>query len=470
MKNLRKNLIHIFNILILLSFIFVSPVMAESTLKDVNIDDIKTNSPTCILMDAKTGEILYAKNAYNKMYPASTTKLMTAILALENCKLTDVATVSHNAIYSIPVGYSHANLKEGEELTIEQLLNVLLIPSANDAAIVLAEHVSGSKEAFCELMNQKAKEIGCLNTNFVNPNGIHNKEHFSTAYDLALIGKYAMQFPDIMRIAMVRQYTLPTTNKYDKTDRIFNATNALINNESLNKYYYPYATGLKTGYTDSSGSCIVSTAKKGDIELIAVILKSNSIADRYKDCKTLFDYGFENYSYEKLNYTDEIIKTVEISNGTKGTKSLDIAVKDEIKVLLKSDFDKDSIEPIIELNSELKAPISENSVVGKISYTINGKTYSSDLVADSSVIPSSFEVIIFRILLIFLILYIIYRLLRSTPSKGYKSKNKNVKKNSNKKTKKINSKYKKTKKISTNIHNIHTGKGDIKFTQINDYL
>ena len=478
MRNLLKNLIHIFTCFVLLSFVFANPVMAANTSKDVNIDDIETNSPSCILMDAKTGEILYAKNAYEKRYPASTTKLMTAILTMENCKLTDVATVSHHAIYSIPVGYSHANLQEGEELTIEQLLNVLLIPSANDAAIVLGEHIAGSEEAFCEMMNEKAKEIGCLNTNFVNPNGIHNKEHVSTAYDLALIGKYAMQFSDIMRIAKVRQYTLPKTNKYDKENRIFNATNALINNESLNKNYYPYATGLKTGYTDSSGSCIVSTAKKGNMELIAVILKASSTSSRYTDCKTLFNYGFDNYSYEKLNYTDEIIKTIEIANGTKETKNLDIAVKDEISVLVKSNFDKDSINPTIEINSDLKAPISENSVVGKISYTINGKTYYSDLVADSSVIPSSFEVIVFRLLLIFLILYIIYRLLKSnsknTPSKKANSKNKKssskTKMISNKKTKKSGSKSKKFQKLSDDIHSIHTGKGEFKFTQINDYL
>lgn len=478
MKKLLKNLIHIFTILILLSFVFVNPIMATNTSKDVNINDIETNSPSCILMDAKTGEILYAKNAYEKRYPASTTKLMTAILTMENCKLTDVATVSHNAIYSIPVGYSHANLQEGEELTVEQLLNVLLIPSANDAAIVLGEHIAGSEEAFCEMMNEKAKEIGCLNTNFINPNGIHNKEHVSTAYDLALIGKYAMQFSDIMRIAKVRQYTLPKTNKYDKENRIFNTTNGLINNESLNKNYYPYATGLKTGYTDSAGSCIVSTAKKGDMELIVVILKASSTSSRYADCKNLFNYGFDNYSYKKLNYADEIIKNVEIANGTNETKNLDIAVKDEISVLLKSDVNIDSIKPTIEINSELKAPIAENSVVGKISYTINEKTYSSDLVADSAVIPSSFEVIIFRLLLIFLILYIIYRLLKSNsknvPSKKADFKNqkasKKSKKNCNKKAKKSGFKTKKFKKISSDIHNIHTGKGEFKFTQINDYL
>ena len=209
-------------------YLIIMPITILATdinTNDYNPDNITTNSPSVILMDAKTGKILYSKSAFEQRYPASTTKLITAILTLENCKLTDIATVSHDAIFNVPVGYSHASLQEGERLTIEQLLNVLLIPSANDAAFVLAEHIAGSVDNFSEMMNNKAKEIGCLNTHFVNPNGIHNDDHYSTAYDLALIGKYAMQFNDIMRIAMVNQYTLPKTNKYDREDRIFNTTN-----------------------------------------------------------------------------------------------------------------------------------------------------------------------------------------------------------------------------------------------------
>lgn len=128
---------------------------------------------------------------------------MTAILTVENCKLDDVATVSHNAVYSIPYDYTHASLKEGEELTIEQLLYALMIPSANDAAIVLAEHISGSVEEFAKLMNKKAEELGCKNTHFVNPNGIHNKNHTSTAYDLALMGQYAMKMRLLERLLVL---------------------------------------------------------------------------------------------------------------------------------------------------------------------------------------------------------------------------------------------------------------------------
>ena len=454
-----KHILLILFLLIITLFGFINPVFADDSnisQKDININDITTNSSSCLLMDAKTGKIIYAKNAYEKMYPASTTKLMTAILTLENCKLTDTAIVSHNAIYSIPVGYSHASLKEGEELTIEQLLNVLLIPSANDAAIVLAEHISGSVEEFSKLMNEKAKSIGCLNTNFVNPNGIQDKNHYSTAYDLALIGKYSLKFSDIKRIAMVKQYTLPTTNKYDETDRIFNATNGLINDDVLNKNYYEYATGLKTGYTDASGYCIVSTAKKDDKELIAVILNSDSISKRYSDCKTLFNYGFDNYDYITIQDEKAVIKQVEVENGSKSSKNLNVAVKDKIQVFAKKNSDLSKLEPNVEINENLKAPLAENTVIGKITYNIDGEEITSDLIAASSVYPSDFEITIFRILLLFLILYVIFKLL-----KHFSKKKPNRKNNSNKKIKSKNS----NKERSS-----HKGRGKLKFTQISDYL
>ena len=456
--NLKHTLLILFLIIITLLG-FIHPVLAvdsNNSQKDININDITTNSSSCLLMDSKTGKIIYAKNAYEKMYPASTTKLMTAILTLENCKLTDTAIVSHNAIYSIPVGYSHASLKEDEELTIEQLLNVLLIPSANDAAIVLAEHISGSVEEFSKLMNEKAKSLGCLNTNFVNPNGIQNKNHYSTAYDLALIGKYALKFPDIKRIAMVKQYTLPTTNKYDKTDRIFNATNGLINDDVLNKNYYEYATGLKTGYTDASGYCIVSTAKKDDKELIAVILNSDSISKRYSDCKTLFNYGFDNYEYITIQDEKAVVKQVEVENGSKSSKNLNVVVKDKIEVFTKNDTDLSKLEPTIEINESLKAPLAENTVIGKITYNIDGEEITSDLIAGGSVYPSDFEITIFRILLLFLILYAVFKLLKHF---------------SKKKPNNINSSNKRMKsKSSSKERSSHKGRGKLKFTQISDYL
>lgn len=168
--------------------------------KFCNAAEINISAPVCVLMEYSTGKILFEKNLNKMMYPASTTKLMTAILVLEKCQLTDVATVSNSAVDSVPAGYSTAYLQKGEKLTIEQLLHVLLIPSANDAANVLAEHVGGSIANFANMMNSKAKEIGCENTNFKNPSGIHDENHYSTAYDLSLIAKHAMQFQTIKDI------------------------------------------------------------------------------------------------------------------------------------------------------------------------------------------------------------------------------------------------------------------------------
>ena len=477
MKQLKSLIIFI--VILVIFFLPINVAFATNIdTSDYNPDKIKTNSPSVILTDANTGKILYSKSAFEKRFPASTTKLMTAILTLENCELSDVATVSHNAIFSIPIGYSHASLKEGEKLTIEQLLNVLLIPSANDAAVVLAEHIAGSVENFSEMMNNKAKELGCVNTHFVNPNGIHDENHYSCAYDLAIIGRYAMKFEDIMRIAKVNQYTLPKTNKYDKTDRIFNSTNGLINKNS--EYYNKYATGLKTGYTDKSGYCIVTTANQGDVELLAVVLGSESIDDRYEDCNTLFDYCFENYSYKSLINSREIIENVKVSGATSETKSLNIIAKNNVTALVKNDLDIESVEPKIEINENLTAPIAQDAVVGRISYTVDGETFSTDLIAETSVEKSNIETIIFRAFLIFLILYLLVIILKKINkprnNNSYFSTNRTAgkrnyaKKSNAKKSKK--SKKGKRQKFS-NIEDDEASSshgGHYKFNQIIDYL
>ena len=250
------------------------------------------------MLEASTKRVLDGSDKDVKMEMASTTKIMTAILTMENCQLSEVATVSHNAVYSIPYGYTHANLVEGEQLTVEQLLHVLLIPSANDAAVVLAEHIAGSVENFATMMNNKAKELGCLNTNFVNPNGIHNDNHYSTAYDLSLIGRYAMKFDDIMQIVKVPQYTLPKTNKYNKEDRIFNTTNGLVNKNDSD--YYEYAVGGKTGYTTEANNTLVTMADNGEMKLVCVTLKVFP-GHVYSDTKALLNYGFSNFQHMAID-------------------------------------------------------------------------------------------------------------------------------------------------------------------------
>lgn len=424
MKYIKKLVI---SILLLINIFYATNIFAAT-------DNITTYSPTCLLMESKTGKIIYEKNAYEKLYPASTTKIMTAILTLEHCELTDIATASYEALYTVPIGYANANLQVGEELTINQLLHVLLIQSANEAANVLAEHIAGSVESFSTMMNTKAQELGCLNTHFVNPNGVHNKEHYSTAYDLALMGRYAMQNETFRKIVGTTFYTLPSTNKYPTNDRVFDTTNDLIkkdNSDRVDNYYYPYTTGIKTGYTDAAKSCIVASAKKDDIEYIVVILGAktteNGLSARNIDCKNLFNYAFENYTVKTLHEANSVLKTTKIPKGSNATKNLKVIVQDEISALVKNDTNLTNIIPTVEINNDLQAPIAKNTVVGKITYNIDGNEYSSNLLAGADVLESNALNTFLTIVSIIIVLLLLNKLLRLNANKKKKKKKKTTK-------------------------------------------
>lgn len=371
------------------------------------------------------------------MYPASTTKIMTAILTLENCKLTDTAIASHNAIYSVPVGYSHANIQEGEELTIEQLLNVLLIPSANEAAFILAEHIAGSVDAFSDMMNEKAKEIGCTNTHFVNPNGIHDENHYSTAHDMALIGKYAMQFDTFRNIVSKTSCSLPATSKYDKTDRLFNTTNELIKPNYTNSptnYYYEYATGAKTGYTDAAQNCIVATATKNDVSLIVVILHGerteDGLSERSLDCKNLFEYGFNNFSFQSIIQDGSLAKNITVSDATRDSESLDLLYASNISAYLPNNYDLSTLNIDITVSEDIFAPIAKDTILGTATFTLNNIDYSCNLIASHDVYKSEFVKTIMELLLVLVILILFsktLKLMRGRKKSRY-SKKKNKKK------------------------------------------
>lgn len=394
-----------------------------------NSTDPQITSPAAILMDSKTGKILYEKNSEEQRYPASTTKIITAILALENCNLNDKVTVSYNAVMSVPAGYSIAALQIGEELTIEQLLNVLLIHSANDAGNVIAEHIAGSIEDFADMMNKKAIEIGCKNTNFVNPSGIHSSEHYSTAYDLALIAKYAMQNETFRKIVSKTSCTIEATNKYE--ERTFRTTNDLLIYNNVKKdsnYYYPYAIGVKTGYTSQAKNCLISAAIKNDIELIAVVLgsmyTSSGLSERYVDTISLFDYGYENFITTDLKNTGDIITNITIENATKDTKSLDLTISDTLNVLINKESLNSEITPEIKLNDNLAAPIEEGEIVGTVTYNVEGIQYTANLIASHSVKKWTFWKLLFEIILLIITLYVIYYLIFKNNSKKNKKKTK----------------------------------------------
>lgn len=258
-------------------------------------------SEAAILIEAQTGKILYDKDMYSRKYPASTTKILTAIIAIENCDLEERAVASHNAIFSVKSGYSIANIQEGESFTIRELLDVLMLQSANEAANILAEHIAGSVSEFAKLMNQKAKDIGCLDSNFVNANGAHNENHYSTAYDLAMIAKYCMQNQTFRELAQKQECSLPQTDRFQE-DRIFRNTNSLM--QANSRYYYPYCNGMKTGFTTPAKNCLIASSNKGGFELISVILHAESTEDglsaRYIDTVNLFEYGYSNFKLKDI--------------------------------------------------------------------------------------------------------------------------------------------------------------------------
>lgn len=415
-------------LLALLSFNFIFTFTVNAT--DTEIPSIE--SPAAILMDLKTGKVLYEKNINEKMYPASLTKVMTAILALENCELNEVATVSYDAVMSISSGYVTANLQIGEEVTVEQLLSVLLVGSANDAAVVLAEHISGSVEDFADLMNEKAKELGCTSTNFLNPYGAHNENHYSTAYDLALISQYAMQNETFRNLVSMTSYKLPVTNKYEKEDRLFTTTNALLivnNNTRADNYYYKYATGVKTGFTTPAKNCLIASANKGDLELLTVVLgagqNDEGLSNRYLDTINLFEYGYDNYSLREVIKSGGIVQTVNVSNASRDTKKLDAVVQNDISVLIKAEDKNNALLPEVHINEDLKAPIKQGDVIGTVTYTVEGIQYTENLVANNDVEKSKFfiNLLIFIIILSFVYLYL--------KSNKRKKKNKRLKKRIN---------------------------------------
>ncbi len=392
-----------FILCLMASIICLSIILPVRTFADDNNLDI--NAESAILIDGDTGKVLYEKAAYEKREPASTTKIMTAMLTLEHCKLDDVATVTSEAITSVPSGYSSDLLKMGEELTIKDLLYALLLPSSNEAANVLAIHVAGSIDSFASMMNTKAVELGCKNTHFLNPNGVHDEDHYTTAYDLAIMAREAMKNDTFKQIVSTASYTLPSTNKYTRIDRNLITTNDLIKKQSKN--YYEYAIGIKTGSTTPAKNCLVASATKDGKNLISVVLKADKDSDRYNDTKTLFNYGFDNFSKKDIVKTGDIVKTIDVKNATSATKNLNLVADSGINTLVTNDKLNDTIEPEITLNEHLQAPIKKDDIVGTAKYTVDNIQYTINLKAGNEVKKSYvlYIVIVIAVIALFLILF-----------------------------------------------------------------
>ncbi|MBQ8639248.1 MAG: D-alanyl-D-alanine carboxypeptidase [Lachnospiraceae bacterium] len=248
-------------------------------------------SESAILVDIDSGAIIYAKNPTRSMYPASTTKLMTAYLTLKYCQLDDIVTYSKKAILSLEPGSSHIGLKAGESLTVEDSLYGLLLPSANEAANGLAEHVSGSISAFANLMNEEAASLGCVNTNFANANGLHDPNHMTCAYDLYLIMEACIRQNDFIRIASDTAYMRYADDVLNK-DIPMGTTNQFLKKDS--EFYDKTVICGKTGWTEQAGRCLVTYAIRNDMNLICVVMNSKS-PNQYTDTQLLLNYAERNF-------------------------------------------------------------------------------------------------------------------------------------------------------------------------------
>jgi len=371
------------------------------TLSLSKAETIDVYCDSAILIDAKTGEVLFEKNANQKAYPASTTKILTAYIALSQGYSMDEEIIpSRNSVMSVPTGSSIAYFSENEKLTLEQVLYGLLLPSGNDAANILAEHISGSASTFSDLMNVTAEKLGATNSHFMNPSGLHDNDHYTTAADLAKIAQQVMKIDKFREIVAQSKYDMPATN-VSKQVRTFINTNKLLT--SGGEYFYPYATGIKTGYTSQASNCLVASASKDGTDLITVVLGGHIIPVNksavYLDTIALFNYGFENYHNQQLVAKNQTVTECIPKKSRKET--LKLAAADSLNILVKNG-DTPAFERIVTVNENITAPIKKGDILGTISYKNGNETVGiTNLIAQNDIEKEHVIWVILRTLIYF---------------------------------------------------------------------
>jgi len=336
-------------------------------------DEPDISAEAAILIDVDTGTILYEKNIHEKMYPASTTKILTGIIAIEKGNLDQKITVDKETPYEIQG--SHIALEPDEIVTMRDLIYATLIESANDAAAVVGKHISGSTEEFTKLMNNKAKELGAKNTNFINANGLHSNNHTTTAYDLAMITKYAMQNDLFKNIVSTYTYTIDPTNKKTIPRYLKSSNKLLYGTDKINvngnnvAIKYDGVIGVKTGYTPEAQSCLVSAAERNGQRLISVVLKTTG-NNVFIDTHKLLNYGFDNFSSVKLAFKNEFIDNIEVENGD--ISIVTGIIGDDLFALIPKGRESEVKRNIV-LPDKVSAPVSKGQVIGKIELKLDSK-------------------------------------------------------------------------------------------------
>ena len=345
--------------------------LSGNTQAEPERDTVDVSAGGVMLMDARTHKVLYAKTAHEKLPMASTTKIMTAILAIEAGNLDALVTVPQEAY---GVEGSSMYLRLGEQISMRDLLYGLMLVSGNDAAVAIAVHVGGSVEGFAALMNAKAASLGAHNTHFVTPNGLPDPDHYTTAYDLALIACYAMQNETFREIVGTTYYQT-TTGEIART----------VKNKNKILWEYEGGNGVKTGYTMAAGKCLVFAAEREGMQLVGVVL---NCPDMFPSAKRLLDYGFETYQQETLVASDERIARVSVTGGKKN--SMEVASKNDIIILVK-DGDSTTVRTVVNLAGPVEAPVEKGDVLGTLEVWEDGRVLAeTELVAAETVESSAY--------------------------------------------------------------------------------
>lgn len=365
--------------LLLLFFLIPLNVSAD----ELNLAE---NAKSAIMIEATTGEILYKKNEKERLAPASMTKIMSLILIMENIengklKWNDIVVTSN---YASSMGGSQVFLKPNEIMSVEDLVKAICVASANDATVAMAEKIAGTEKAFVKLMNDKAKELGAVNTNFVNSTGLPAKDHYSTAYDMSIMAKELIRHEKILSFTKIYEDYLRknTSNSF-----------WLVNTNKLVRFY-DYIDGLKTGFTDDAGYCLTATGKKGNMRLITVVMKEDNTDNRTKDTIAMMDYGFNMYSVKNIISKDNKIGNIYINLGKE--EYADISSLEDINIVNSNQDNEAKFTYEIETDN-VTAPLSKGSVVGKITVYKDGKYFnSSDLIITKNIKKANIVKVFFR--------------------------------------------------------------------------
>ena len=331
----------------------------------------KISAESAILMDAKTGQVLFEKNSRTRRAPASTTKVMTAIIAIESGHLEDEVTISLRAASTAG---SSMHLSAGQRILLRELVTGLLLRSGNDAAVAISEHLAGSVENFVSLMNHKAALLGALDSHFVNPHGLTAVSHYSTAFDLATIAKYALTNPIFATIVNTSETNIDWLDRQGKEhDQHLKNTNKLLS-------LFEEVDGVKTGTTDQAGPCLISSATRGTQQLIAVVLHDHS---RWNDAMQLLNFGFDNYKLYEYANKDDILCAIPIENGL--SSMVDAIIQSQASLVVKT-ADYKYITVNVDLPETIKAPVYQGQKIGEIVFSVrNLPVKAVDIIAGQTI-------------------------------------------------------------------------------------